>query len=43
MLAYIARRLVLIVPTLFGIMVVNFAIVQVALPDVGDSTIAEAA
>jgi microcin C transport system permease protein len=30
MLAYIARRLLLIVPTLFGIMVVNFAIVQVA-------------
>ncbi|MSO92399.1 MAG: microcin C ABC transporter permease YejB [Rhodospirillales bacterium] len=30
MLAYIVRRLLLIVPTLFGIMVVNFAIVQVA-------------
>ncbi|MBE0533053.1 MAG: microcin C ABC transporter permease YejB [Rhodospirillales bacterium] len=29
MLAYILRRLLLIVPTLFGIMVVNFAIVQV--------------
>ena len=30
MLAYIIRRILLIVPTLFGIMVVNFAIVQVA-------------
>ena len=30
MLGYIARRLLLIVPTLFGIMLVNFAIVQVA-------------
>ncbi len=30
MLAYIARRLVLILPTLFGIMVVNFLIVQAA-------------
>ncbi len=30
MLAYILRRLLLIVPTLFGIMVVNFAVVQVA-------------
>ena len=30
MLAYIARRLVLILPTLFGIMVVNFIIVQAA-------------
>ena len=30
MLAYIVRRLLLIVPTLFGIMVVNFAIVQAA-------------
>jgi microcin C transport system permease protein len=30
MLAYIARRLLLIVPTLFGIMVVNFVIVQAA-------------
>jgi microcin C transport system permease protein len=30
MLGYIARRLLLIVPTLFGIMVVNFAIVQLA-------------
>lgn len=29
MLAYILRRLLLIIPTLFGIMVVNFAIVQV--------------
>jgi microcin C transport system permease protein len=30
MLAYIARRLLLIIPTLFGIMVVNFFIVQAA-------------
>ena len=30
MLAYIVRRLLLIIPTLFGIMVVNFAIVQFA-------------
>lgn len=29
MLAYILRRLFLIVPTLFGIMVVNFAIIQI--------------
>src|SRR5438093_7580885 len=30
MFAYIARRLLLIVPTLFGILVVNFVIVQAA-------------
>jgi microcin C transport system permease protein len=30
MLAYIIRRLLLIIPTLFGIMVINFAIVHVA-------------
>jgi microcin C transport system permease protein len=30
MLAYIIRRLLLIVPTLFGIMVINFAIIQAA-------------
>jgi microcin C transport system permease protein len=30
MLAYIVRRLLLIIPTLFGIMVVNFAIIQFA-------------
>jgi len=30
MLAYIARRLLLILPTMFGIMVINFAVVQVA-------------
>ncbi len=30
MLAYIIRRLILIIPTLFGIMVVNFVIVQFA-------------
>ena len=30
MLAYIVRRLLLIIPTLFGIMVINFAIIQAA-------------
>ena len=30
MLAYVARRLLLIVPTLLGILALNFAIVQVA-------------
>ncbi len=30
MLAYIARRLLLIIPTLFGIMVLNFVIIQAA-------------
>lgn len=30
MLAYIIRRLLLIIPTLLGIMVINFAIVQLA-------------
>ncbi len=30
MLAYVVRRLLLIIPTLFGIMVVNFVIVQLA-------------
>jgi len=30
MLAYILRRLLLIIPTLFGIMIVNFVVVQVA-------------
>ena len=30
MLAYVARRLLLIIPTLFGIMVINFVIVQAA-------------
>lgn len=30
MIAYIVRRLLLIVPTLFGIMVINFAIIQAA-------------
>ena len=30
MLSYILRRLALIIPTLFGIMVVNFAIIQAA-------------
>jgi microcin C transport system permease protein len=30
MIAYIIRRLLLMIPTLFGIMVINFAIIQVA-------------
>jgi microcin C transport system permease protein len=30
MLAYIVRRLILILPTLFGIMVINFAVIQFA-------------
>ena len=30
MLAYIIRRLLLIVPTLIGIMVINFAVIQFA-------------
>ena len=30
MLAYILRRLLLVIPTLFGIMVINFFIIQAA-------------
>ncbi|MCW8884150.1 MAG: microcin ABC transporter permease, partial [Motiliproteus sp.] len=30
MLAYIVRRLLFIIPTLLGIMLINFAVVQVA-------------
>ena len=30
MLAYIVRRLLLIVPTLLGIMVINFVVIQAA-------------
>lgn len=30
MFAYIIRRLLLILPTLFGIMVINFALIQAA-------------
>ena len=30
MLAYIVRRLLLVIPTLFGIMVLNFVIIQAA-------------
>ena len=30
MLAYILRRLLLIVPTLFGILLINFVIIQAA-------------
>ena len=29
MLAYIIRRLILIIPTLLGIMIINFAVVQI--------------
>jgi microcin C transport system permease protein len=41
MLAYIARRLLLIIPTLFGIMVLNFVIVQFAPGGPVEQTIAE--
>jgi microcin C transport system permease protein len=30
MLAYIIRRLLLVIPTLFGIMLINFAVIQFA-------------
>ena len=30
MLAYIVRRLLLIIPTLFGILLINFIIIQAA-------------
>ncbi|MDA0675955.1 MAG: microcin ABC transporter permease, partial [Proteobacteria bacterium] len=40
MFAYIIRRLLLIVPTLFGIMVVNFIIVQAAPGGPVEQTIA---
>ena len=30
MLAYVIRRLLLIIPTLFGIMVINFCVIQFA-------------
>ena len=41
MIAYIIRRLLLIVPTLFGIMVINFAIVQFAPGGPVEQTIAQ--
>jgi microcin C transport system permease protein len=41
MLAYILRRLLLIVPTLFGIMLVNFAIVQFAPGGPVEQTLAQ--
>jgi microcin C transport system permease protein len=41
MIAYIVRRLLLIVPTLFGIMVINFAIVQFAPGGPVEQTIAQ--
>ena len=30
MLAYIVRRLILIIPTLLGVMIINFAVIQAA-------------
>ena len=33
MLAYIVRRLLLVIPTLLGIMIVNFAIIQARWPN----------
>ncbi len=41
MLAYIIRRLILIVPTLFGIMVINFVVIQAAPGGPVDRLIAE--
>ena len=41
MLAYIIRRLLLVIPTLFGIMVVNFAIIQFAPGGPVEQAIAE--
>ncbi|MET0852487.1 MAG: microcin ABC transporter permease, partial [Candidatus Rokuibacteriota bacterium] len=40
MLGYVLRRLVLIVPTLFGIMLVNFVIIQAAPGGPVEQTIA---
>lgn len=42
MMAYIVRRLLLVIPTLFGIMVVNFVIVQFAPGGPVDQRIAQA-
>lgn len=41
MIAYIVRRLLLMIPTLFGIMVINFAIIQFAPGGPVEQTIAE--
>jgi microcin C transport system permease protein len=41
MIAYIARRLLLMIPTLFGIMVINFFLVQAAPGGPVDRTIAQ--
>src|SRR5579864_9567255 len=41
MLSYIARRLLLMIPTLFGIMTINFFIVQAAPGGPVERTIAE--
>ena len=41
MLAYIARRILLIIPTLFGIMVINFVVIQAAPGGPVEQTIAQ--
>ena len=41
MIAYIIRRLLLIIPTLFGIMVINFFIIQIAPGGPVEQVIAE--
>ena len=41
MWAYLARRLLLVIPTLFGIMVINFVIVQAAPGGPVDQTLAQ--
>src|ERR1051326_5088233 len=41
MLAYIVRRLLLIIPTLFAIMVINFAVIQAAPGGPVEQVIAE--
>ena len=41
MAAYIFRRLILIIPTLFGIMLINFAIIQFAPGGPVEQVIAE--
>src|SRR3954447_22276879 len=41
MAAYIVRRLLLMIPTLFGIMVINFVVIQAAPGGPIDQTIAQ--
>ena len=41
MWAYLARRLLLVIPTLLGIMVINFVIVQAAPGGPVDQTLAQ--